>query len=145
MKVYKILITISSILILVVLAGCTSTTAHIPKPEGKYVAAINASGSIDDSIKRTEILTDIATKQDLSEAEQFYLLDFICATRKGYHILNVIHFRQTSSPEVTKVLLVLIENPATTRETRLKISNMLSSLRLSKHDAKTVAGKLSEG
>ncbi len=145
MRVNKILITLSSILILVVLSGCMSTTAHIAKPKGKYVAAINSSGSIDDSIKRTEILTDIAAKQDLSEAEQSYLLDFICATRKGYHILNVIHFRQTSSPEVTKVLLILIENPTTTQETKLKISNMLSSLSLSKHDTKTVASKLSEG
>jgi hypothetical protein len=113
-------------------------------PKGNYVAAINSSGSIDDSSMRTEILTDIAAKHDLSEAEQSYLLGFICATRKGYHILDVIHFRQASSPEVTKVL-VLIENPATRRETRLRIPDMLSSLRLSKHDAKTVAGKLSEG
>jgi hypothetical protein len=126
------------------LTGCSSLTLNIPKPESKYTPAIQSAFSVSDPQKRTDALTEICSKPDLNEKEQAYILSCLEKIRKGYHINGVIHFRQISGPEVTQVLLTLVDNPASTNKIQSEISELLPSLKLSDSEKNRIAKKLHE-
>lgn len=118
------------LVLLCVASGCVSARLdQVPKPEGHYAPAIRAAGSISISSERTAALSNIAAKNDISEAEQLYLLDVVRVT-DGF------------SGDRKDVLLALLENRATTDRTKKRLAEILPSLGLFSGDAKVVVDAL---
>ena len=122
--------TASLIIILCFVTGCTSARlAQLPKPDGRYAPAIYAAASVGFSSDRAAALRDIATKSDITEAEQIYLLQVLQITR-GF------------SSDQKEVLLALLGNRATTDATKKRLAEMLPRLNMFSSDAKIVAEAL---
>ncbi len=107
----------------------TAPELKLPKPKGRYVAAIDAASTIGFSSERAVALRDVAAKHDLSAPEQGYLVDVVRVTG-GF------------SSDVTSILITLLRNPSVTNATRRKISGSLECLGLFSSDATKVALQL---
>jgi len=124
---------IGLIVVAILLGGCASArVADIQQPDGKYVPAIySAATSSSASRDRAKILSDIASKVDLTKGEQLYLVD----------ILNSI---RGLSSDVTAVLVALLQNPSIAEETEDRVSELVPKLDLFMHDAERLVTILSK-
>ncbi len=139
MKAIRILI-----LILVkgiVAVGCNSEnedTARHPKPEGKYIPAIDAAGQMQGPDQRAETLTDIASQSDLTEPQQLYLVSSVGEMQRNEPISVQRDTGRMTSADTRKVLVTLLRNPVTTRRTKQLVAETLPSLKLSADDERAV-------
>jgi hypothetical protein len=84
MKAYRILL--PALLAVIVAAGCNSTdqdTVRHPKPEGKYIPAIDAAGQMQGPNQRAETLIDIASQSDLTEPQRLYRVSSVTEMRRN--------------------------------------------------------------
>lgn len=121
------------IVVAILLGGCASTrVADIQQPDGKYVPAIySAATSSSASRDRAKMLSDIASKVDLTKGEQLYLVDVLDSVR-GF------------SSDVTAVLVALLQNPSIAEEAEDKVSELVPKLDLFMHDVERLVTILSK-
>jgi hypothetical protein len=138
MRAYKKVLPI--LLALVVIAGCSSVpddTAKHPKPEGKYIPAIDGAAEMKGPNQRAETLNDIASQSDLTEPQQLYLVSSLAEMRRNKPIDIGTTARMTSA-DTRRVLVTLLKNSATTRRTKQLVAGTLPSLNLSEDDERAV-------
>jgi hypothetical protein len=138
MKAIRILI--PALVMAIVVVGCNSEnedTARHPKPEGKYIPAIDAAGQMQGPNQRAETLTDIASQSDLTEPQQLYLVSSVAEMRRNEPI-SVQHASRMTSADTRRVLVTLLRNPVTTRRTKQLIAETSPSLNLSSDDERAV-------
>ena len=138
-------------LLLIILAlmsyGCASNRlSELEKPNEKYSSEILASARLSPE-DRFKALQMIASKKDLSETDQLFLIDVILAQGKfavGFSIkINNNGIQAGDSPENNKlILLTLIKNEATTDKALDKIADSLHKFRLFPEDKKEILDAL---
>lgn len=104
----------TSVLLVTLLAGAALAGCRAPRPRaatGPNADAIETASKIRLSGDRHSVLTRIARRQSLSQVEQLYLVDAICADGYGDDKANS--------------LVALIDNPVCTVETRDYIADRL--------------------
>lgn len=115
---------------LALLTGCVSARlARLTKPEGRYTPAIFAAASADFSSDRAASLRGIAAKNDLTEAEQLYLIE-------------VLQIAGGFSSDKKEVLLALLSNDAVTAGAKKLLSETLPKFELFSDDTRAVADAL---
>ena len=137
------------LLIILALAcyGCSSNRlSKLEKPNEKYSSEILASARFSPD-ERSKSLQMIASKKDLSETDQLFLIDVILAQGKfavGFSIkINNNGVQAGDSPENNKlILLTLIKNEATTDKALDKIADSLHKFRLFPDDKKEILDAL---
>jgi len=140
---------IPMLLIILALAcyGCSSNRlSKLEKPNEKYSSEILASARFSPD-ERSKALQLIASKKDLSETDQLFLIDVILAQGKfavGFSIkINNNGVQAGDSPENNKlILLTLIKNEATTDKALDKIADSLHKFRLFPDDKKEILDAL---
>lgn len=140
---------IPMLLIILALAcyGCSSNRlSKLEKPNEKYSSEILASARFSPD-ERSKALQMIASKKDLSETDQLFLIDVILAQGKfavGFSIkINNNGVQAGDSPENNKtILLTLIKNEATTDKALDKIADSLHKFRLFPDDKKEILDAL---
>jgi hypothetical protein len=140
---------IPMLLIILALAcyGCSSNRlSKLEKPNEKYSSEILASARFSRD-ERSKALQMIASKKDLSETDQLFLIDVILAQGKfavGFSIkINNNGVQAGDSPENNKlILLTLIKNEATTDKALDKIADSLHKFRLFPDDKKEILDAL---
>lgn len=140
---------IPMLLIILALAcyGCSSNRlSKLEKPNEKYSSEILASARFSPD-ERSKALQMIASKKDLSETDQLFLIDVILAQGKfavGFSIkINNNGVQTGDSPENNKlILLTLIKNEATTDKALDKIADSLHKFRLFPDDKKEILDAL---
>jgi hypothetical protein len=138
MRAQKILSLV--LLVGVVATGCNSTdqdTARRPKPEGKYIPAIDAAAAMQGPDQRAETFSDIASQSDLTEPQQLYLASVVGEARRNEPI-GLQHPQRMTSSDTRRVLVTLLKNPVTTRRTKQYVAEMLPTLNLSDDDQRAV-------
>ena len=123
--------------------GCAShRLSELEKPNEKYSSEILASARLWPE-DRSKALQLIASKEDLSETDQLFLIDVILAQGKfavGFNFkINNNGIQAGDSPENNKlILLTLIKNEATTDKALDKIADSLHKFRLFPDDKKEI-------
>lgn len=120
-----------------VLPGCiivaeTREPMYVTAPEAQQTAnwaSIRAARGIRHSSDRRDALENIAQRSDLTQAEQLALVD--AATGSNMH-----------SSDATKVLIAIVNNPATTIDTRNALAANLRRADLFSSDRKAVTDAL---
>jgi hypothetical protein len=139
MRAMKVLLPALAVAIMAI--GCNSEsggdTARHPKPEGKYIPAIDAAGQMQGPNQRAETLSDIAAQSDLTEPQQLYLVSSVAEMRWNEPVATQRGNRMTSA-DTRRVLVTLLRNPVTTRRTKQLVAETLPSLKLSEDDERAV-------
>ncbi len=139
MRTYRGLVVV--LLALGMIAGCSNPgpdTARHPKPEGKYIPAIDAAAAMQGPDQRAQTLSDIASQSDLTEPQQLYLVSSIREMRQGEPVSNLQRTIRMTSADARRVLVTLLRNPVTTQRTKEFVGETLPSLNLSDDDQRAV-------
>ncbi|HPY76340.1 MAG TPA: hypothetical protein PLQ45_00725 [Anaerohalosphaeraceae bacterium] len=116
--------------ILATVCGCTGyQVSRVPQPKGTYIPAIYAAGQIAHGPTRSQAFRDLAYHKDMTEGELEYMISLL-AIRKG------------TSQQLKDILLTILNNPAATAQTKLRISGVLPNLDMLPLDQKEIVDAL---
>ena len=116
--------------ILATVCGCTGyQVSRVPQPKGTYSPAIYAAGQIAHGPTRSQAFRDLAYHKDMTEGELEYMISLL-AIRKG------------TSQQLKDILLTILNNPAATAQTKLRISGVLPNLDMLPLDQKEIVDAL---